>query len=176
MRFDTGTHDVYQLLVSSNDDGAAFDGLAEDTGIAREIVSAMRAGVTLQGAEGWPSSARRKTSPPSAASSGRRGSSSSEQSNSSVVFDDALILKVFRRVEAGINPELEMLRFLTAQGFRNIPALGGWYALLRRAAHRDARPAAGVRRRRNRGLGAGARRDRRPRPRASSTGWDGSER
>ena len=53
---------------------------------------------------------------------------SSEQSNSSVVFDDALILKVFRRLEPGINPELEMLRFLTEQGFRNIPALGGWYA------------------------------------------------
>jgi maltokinase len=52
---------------------------------------------------------------------------SSEQSNSSVVFDDALILKVFRRLEPGINPELEMLRFLTEQGFRNIPALGGWY-------------------------------------------------
>ena len=53
---------------------------------------------------------------------------SSEQSNSSVVFDDALILKVFRRLEPGINPELEMLRFLTEHGFRNIPALGGWYA------------------------------------------------
>jgi trehalose synthase-fused probable maltokinase len=52
----------------------------------------------------------------------------SEQSNSSVVFDDALILKVFRRLEPGINPELEMLRFLTEQGFRNIPALGGWYS------------------------------------------------
>jgi maltokinase len=44
------------------------------------------------------------------------------------VFDEALILKVFRRVEPGINPELEMLRFLSEQGFRNIPALGGWYA------------------------------------------------
>jgi maltokinase len=54
----------------------------------------------------------------------------SEQSNSSVVFDDELILKCFRRLEAGINPELELVRFLTEHGFRNVPELGGWYAYL----------------------------------------------
>jgi predicted trehalose synthase len=50
-----------------------------------------------------------------------------EQSNSSIVFDDRLILKVFRRLEPGDNPELEMLRFLTDRGFENIPTLAGWY-------------------------------------------------
>ena len=50
-----------------------------------------------------------------------------EQTNTSIVFDDELILKAFRRLEAGINPELEMLRFLTEHGFPNIAALGGWY-------------------------------------------------
>src|SRR5207249_2471335 len=38
-----------------------------------------------------------------------------------------LILKVFRRLEPGVNPELEVLRFLAAHGFRNVPALAGWY-------------------------------------------------
>jgi Maltokinase N-terminal cap domain len=52
MRFDTGAHDIYQLLVSAGAEGVPADGLAEDAGIAREIVSAMRAGVTLQGSEG----------------------------------------------------------------------------------------------------------------------------
>ena len=51
-----------------------------------------------------------------------------EQSNTSIVFDDELILKVFRRLEAGINPELELLRFLTEHGFENIAQLEGWYA------------------------------------------------
>src|ERR1700749_1099453 len=51
MRFDTGTHDVYQLLGGDGDEGS-FDALADDAGIAREIVSAMRAGATLQGSEG----------------------------------------------------------------------------------------------------------------------------
>ncbi len=127
MRFDTGTHDVYQLLVSSDDEGAPFDGLAQDAGIAREIVSAMRAGLTLQGAEGMAEFSPAEDFSALGRELGAVRLVSSEQSNSSVVFDDALILKVFRRVEAGINPELEMLRFLTAQGFRNIPALGGWY-------------------------------------------------
>ena len=52
----------------------------------------------------------------------------SEQSNTSVVFDEEVILKVYRRLEAGINPELEMLRFLTEHGFPNVPPLAGWYA------------------------------------------------
>ena len=50
-----------------------------------------------------------------------------EQSNSSVVFGDELILKSFRRVEPGINPELELLRFLSERGFPNIAPLAGWY-------------------------------------------------
>src|ERR1700733_14071084 len=51
-----------------------------------------------------------------------------EQSNSSVVIDDAWVVKVFRRIQPGINPELEMLRFLAEHDFSNIAALVGWYA------------------------------------------------
>src|SRR6185295_11272970 len=36
-----------------------------------------------------------------------------EQSNSSIVFGDQLILKLFRKTEAGINPDLEIGSFLT---------------------------------------------------------------
>jgi maltokinase len=128
LRYDTGAHDLYQLVFSGEAGYAAFDGLAEDAGIAREIVSAMRAGLTLQGSEGV---AEFRPSEDFSALGRELGAArlvSSEQSNSSVVFDDALILKVFRRLEPGINPELEMLRFLTEHGFRSIPALGGWYA------------------------------------------------
>jgi trehalose synthase-fused probable maltokinase len=50
-----------------------------------------------------------------------------EQSNSSVVFGESLILKAFRRLEPGVNPELELLRFLSARGFPHIAPLAGWY-------------------------------------------------
>jgi trehalose synthase-fused probable maltokinase len=128
MRFDTGAHEIYQLLFSGDAQEGIFDGLTEDAGIAREIVSAMRTGLTLQGSQGV---AEFRPADDFSALGRELGAArlvSSEQSNSSVVFDDALILKVFRRLEPGINPELEMVRFLTEQGFRNIPALGGWYA------------------------------------------------
>lgn len=49
-----------------------------------------------------------------------------EQSNSSLVFDDKLVAKLFRKLEPGVNPELEMLRFLTAHAFENIAPLYGW--------------------------------------------------
>jgi maltokinase len=50
-----------------------------------------------------------------------------EQSNSSVVFDERFVMKLFRKLEPGINPELEMLRFLAGHGFEHIAPLHGWY-------------------------------------------------
>ena len=40
-----------------------------------------------------------------------------EQSNSSIVYDERLILKVFRRIQRGHNPEVEITEALAAQGF-----------------------------------------------------------
>ncbi|HET8752383.1 MAG TPA: phosphotransferase [Gaiellaceae bacterium] len=128
LRYDTGAHDIYQLLSAGGDDDSPFDGLAEDAGIAREIVSAMRTGLTLQGSEGVAEFRPAEDFSALGRELGAARLVASEQSNSSVVFDEALILKLFRHLEPGINPELEMLRFLTEQGFRNIPPLGGWYS------------------------------------------------
>lgn len=50
-----------------------------------------------------------------------------EQSNSSIVIDDKLVLKAYRKLGAGPNPELEILRFLTERDFPHIAALRGWY-------------------------------------------------
>jgi trehalose synthase-fused probable maltokinase len=49
-----------------------------------------------------------------------------EQSNSSIVLGDAFVLKHFRRLAEGVNPEAEVSRFLTERtSFRNTPRLGG---------------------------------------------------
>lgn len=64
-----------------------------------------------------------------------------EQSNSSVVFGEALILKLFRRLEAGTNPDVEVTRALTEQGFPHVPAQRASFEL-RPAAPRAQEPPA----------------------------------
>jgi len=56
-----------------------------------------------------------------------------EQSNTTVVFGDRLILKLFRRLSPGENPDLEMGRFFQARRFAGVPPLAG--ALEYQAAH-----------------------------------------
>ncbi len=52
---------------------------------------------------------------------------SGEQSNTSIALGRELILKSFRRPRFGVNPEIEMTRFLTERtAFRHAPALVGW--------------------------------------------------
>jgi trehalose synthase-fused probable maltokinase len=50
-----------------------------------------------------------------------------EQSNSSVVYGNRAILKLFRRIEEGENPDLEIGRFLTDKArFPHVPRIAGW--------------------------------------------------
>ena len=49
-----------------------------------------------------------------------------EQSNSSMLFDDKFFLKLYRKLEDGVNPDVEVTRFLTERAkFSNVPAFGG---------------------------------------------------
>jgi maltokinase len=50
-----------------------------------------------------------------------------EQSNSSLVYGDSFILKVFRRVQHGINPDLEVPWALARQGCTRVPAPAAWF-------------------------------------------------
>jgi maltokinase len=137
VRFHEGTHDLYQLLlglrpvdeavgepIGETDGWAVYDALADDA-LAREVLSLMRGGASMEGVEG----AVQFCAVDAATIGGEleMRPAGVEQSNTSVVFGDELILKAYRRLEAGINPELELLRFLTEQGFPNIATLHGWY-------------------------------------------------
>ena len=53
-----------------------------------------------------------------------------EQSNTSLRFGDALIVKLFRKLQPGVNPDEEALRVLSAQGFAHAPAFVGSLAWL----------------------------------------------
>ena len=120
-RFAAGTHDLYQLLVGPGDPRG------DDDAGARPCA---RAAADRRGARSRASTAViafHWSGEPLAAENVRL--MGAEQSNTSIVIDESAVLKVFRRFEAGDNPELEMVRFLTSRGFENVPALRGWYAL-----------------------------------------------
>jgi maltose alpha-D-glucosyltransferase/alpha-amylase len=51
---------------------------------------------------------------------------SAEQSNSSMIFDNKFFLKLYRKIEDGVNPDVEINRFLTERtDFPNVPAFIG---------------------------------------------------
>jgi maltokinase len=138
-RFAAGTHELYQLLVSARPaaegwvqgvigtvyETTVYDALT-DPAEASALAQLMQRSAVVEGQHGqarfhWTGALEGVREDCAVRSVGV------EQSNSSIVFDDRLILKVFRRLEPGDNPELEMLRFLSGHGFANIPALAGWY-------------------------------------------------
>jgi len=49
----------------------------------------------------------------------------SPQNNTGIFFGDRFMMKVYRRLESGPNPEQEILQWLTAEGFANAPHLAG---------------------------------------------------
>ena len=120
-RFATGTHELYQLLLGVE----TFDAL-EDPRQATELLRRLDLCDEIAAAEGRFTfhHVDGVVTPRQDAVARAMGV---EQSNSSIVFDERLALKVFRKLEPGVNPELEMLRFLTARGFPNIAPLRGWY-------------------------------------------------
>jgi trehalose synthase-fused probable maltokinase len=136
IRFHASTHELYHLPlgfregesegIAHVDGWTAFDAL-QDPVLARELMQLMRANEDVAGGEavvefrctGEDFGDLQDVRPMGA-----------EQSNTSIVFDDEIVLKVYRRIEAGVNPELELLRFLTERGFPAIASLEGWAAYI----------------------------------------------
>jgi maltose alpha-D-glucosyltransferase/alpha-amylase len=101
--------------------GAIIDGLLDDE-VCSKLVECANAPSELQGTKGAIRGLR------AAGVEGvehRWTRSSIDQSNSVVFLDGRYVLKLFRRIEPGPNPEFEIGRFLTAHGFAHVPALAG---------------------------------------------------
>jgi len=122
--FATGTHDLYQLPIAFADGEVVFDALPEPPH-ARALLAQIQSGEDLPTAEGRFNFRNPGTMPLTVAPDVHPVGK--EQTNSSIVFGNQVVVKVFRKFEPGINPELEMLRFLTARAYPNIAPLEGWY-------------------------------------------------
>jgi maltokinase len=139
-RFNPGTTELYQVpigvrpadegwtegVIAEADGSVVYDAFS-DPELARDVARLMRESVVLPGDGGsvtfcWTSSDKQGI-----ADDVPVRVVGEEQSNSSVVFGDELIMKSFRKLEAGVNPDLEMLRFLSQHGFPHIAELFGWY-------------------------------------------------
>ena len=139
VRFGLQTHELYQLalgfrpveegwkdaVVAEVGGWTAYDALV-DPQLARELVGLMRRSASLPLQDANVSFHAVGTANAGSGELTRARPMGVEQSNTSVVLDDRLVLKLYRRLEAGTNPELELLRFLTERSFSNIAALEGW--------------------------------------------------
>lgn len=136
IRYDAGSHDVYQLLIGPHEEGDAIAATDDDRRavdalsvplFARELVKLTRRATTIATDGGTMDFSHSDALGAADSELGDVRPLGVEQSNSSVVLGERLILKAYRRLEAGVNPELEMLRFLGQCGFENVPELRGWW-------------------------------------------------
>ena len=136
IRFHASTHELYHLPlgfregesdgIAHVDGWTAFDAL-QDPSLARELMQLMRANRDVAGGEAV---VEFRCTGEDFGELGHVRPMGAEQSNTSIVFDDEIVLKVYRRIEAGVNPELELLRFLTERGFPAVASLEGWAAYI----------------------------------------------
>jgi maltose alpha-D-glucosyltransferase / alpha-amylase len=55
-----------------------------------------------------------------------------DQHHSTIVYGNRLFLKLYRRIEPGVNPELQVARFLARKGFAQGPNILGWLEFRRK--------------------------------------------
>jgi maltose alpha-D-glucosyltransferase / alpha-amylase len=117
------------------------DALTDESFLAH-LLDAIASGMSLRGARGIA----RAVSTPALQSLWQPPQGSltpsvmnAEQSNSSVVYGKRLVLKIFRRLEEGLNPDLEIGSFLTGRtSFRNVPPLAGYLEYVSESGTRTA--------------------------------------
>jgi trehalose synthase-fused probable maltokinase len=138
LRFETGKHQTYQVVlgvaaagtvdeeITGLDDGVLYEA-SQLPRLGRLIVDAPPTGSALVGLDGKVEF--RGIGPrPDADGEADVRPLGADQSNTSVVVADSILVKMYRKVEAGLNPELEMLLFLTEHDFANSPQAAGWYS------------------------------------------------
>jgi maltokinase len=123
VNFNTGTRDLYQLLIDV-DTGEGLDS-PRTAELARRLAQLGARNEVVETAGGRVLG--RSIRPLADTEVAVARALDADQSNTSMVVGDVM-LKTYRRIEAGVNPELEMLLFFAEHGFDRVPGLVGWYA------------------------------------------------
>lgn len=106
-------HAVVAELTANGEPGVIYDGVWEPD-FSKELLDIISRQRTLRGDNGrLRGSAGRQLRSLRGRDELQPSISGAEQSNTSIVFGDRLMLKIFRKVEEGINPDYEVGRFLT---------------------------------------------------------------
>ncbi|MDT0201034.1 maltokinase N-terminal cap-like domain-containing protein [Nocardioides sp. AE5] len=141
--FPDGTSDRYQVLVSlrpSEDErlaaaligvwedpdhgrSHAYDAIADPEAMAQVIAAFAQAALAGDPAPGL---GFHRIGEGAVNTAARARAFTGKQSNSLVAFGDESMFKLFRRVEAGPNPDVELPRALTAAGSGDVAAMIGW--------------------------------------------------
>jgi maltokinase len=121
LRYGDGNHHLYQLLLGEGE----FDVIGESS-TGSELVRLLRDGARVPTTDGQIAFESYAVIPDVPLEGSRL--LGMEQSNSSLVVDDACFVKVYRRIEAGDNPDLELTRFLVSHGYEHVPQLYGWWS------------------------------------------------
>ena len=120
---DDGRTDRYAIPLRDTEEVA--DAL-DDPGFVRALVDLIVRGREAPGERGMLRGRPSRVFTPALAPDAPVRRITGEQSNTSIVLGDVLILKHFRRLADGLNPEAEITAFLTERtGFRNVPRLAG---------------------------------------------------
>ncbi|RVV98281.1 maltose alpha-D-glucosyltransferase [Mesobaculum littorinae] len=101
-------------LRRANRVGAILDGAVDET-MATALLSALRAGEEIDGDGGRIAFQRTDRFDTYDEEAGEPRLLSAEQSNASIAFGDKMILKLYRRLQAGVQPDIEIARFLTEE-------------------------------------------------------------
>jgi maltose alpha-D-glucosyltransferase/alpha-amylase len=118
--FESGPVSLYQVPLLFNGEGGVRHATDEPHRLGM-LGTLMGHGTPIQGENGtfhFSGPALDPTNPPGSDSTRSIGT---EQSNTTLVMDEAVALKLFRKVEAGANPDLELNRVLAMRGFEHIP-------------------------------------------------------
>ncbi len=115
---------ILARLAHGDTEGVLFDAV-HDPRFRRALLEAVLAGATIEsGGRRWVAA---PVSRPEDAGETTAGTVvAAEQSNTSIIYGARGILKLYRRLEAGENPDVEIAEFLTTRtSFRHVPALLG---------------------------------------------------